>query len=369
MISALSQWISLERWAALSVAFQSTLSEVGAHKAAKNAYQVVLGMHCHILNISENAAVIALNKQIDDRLSNAKKWLVNDDKEAVDEDYDERCDEDGMEINEVKELNHLDKFKANVSAELLPLASAAWRYEEAKRKGWRYLVINLGFDSDAHKRAGLEESTKKFLAALVTSNSPDRFHLFWKAMIGESERVLPWTPPIVKGEKLSHGPSHNTNTRRCVRVLGMVHELHKAGYQRLRVLPFLSGSGCHWRAWMTYSENVAQDGYTLIDWDNENTGEMVAKYTSADENMYFGWSDSAGLSARALAQKFLDRFPALCARAQGLDWAYAGWLTDVLGQAERADEGGGLIYLIHDGVQDQAYMQRWQPPPPLRVIG
>jgi hypothetical protein len=35
--------------------------------------------------------------------------------------------------------------------------------------------------------------------------------------------------------------------RRAVRVLAMVAELHKRGYQRLRVMPLLAPSGCYWR--------------------------------------------------------------------------------------------------------------------------
>jgi hypothetical protein len=43
----------------------------------------------------------------------------------------------------------------------------------------------------------------------------------------------------------------------------MVHELHKAGYQRIRILPYLSPSGAYWRCTITTSDNVADDGYHL----------------------------------------------------------------------------------------------------------
>lgn len=39
-------------------------------------------------------------------------------------------------------------------------------------------------------------------------------------------------------------PQHPDSTiRRAIRVLAMVDELHKRGYQKLRVMPFMSPSG------------------------------------------------------------------------------------------------------------------------------
>jgi hypothetical protein len=38
--------------------------------------------------------------------------------------------------------------------------------------------------------------------------------------------------------------------RRAVRVLAIVGELHRRGYQLLRVMPFMSPSGAYWRCWI-----------------------------------------------------------------------------------------------------------------------
>jgi len=37
-------------------------------------------------------------------------------------------------------------------------------------------------------------------------------------------------------------------------VLAMVAELHKRGYQRLRVMPFTSPNGLYWRCWIGPAE-------------------------------------------------------------------------------------------------------------------
>jgi hypothetical protein len=44
---------------------------------------------------------------------------------------------------------------------------------------------------------------------------------------------------------VSQHPEHHV--RRAVRVLAMIGELHKRGFQRLRLMPHMSPSGLHWR--------------------------------------------------------------------------------------------------------------------------
>ncbi|HVY60643.1 MAG TPA: hypothetical protein VHF22_03275 [Planctomycetota bacterium] len=141
--------------------------------------------------------------------------------------------------------------------------------------------------------------------------------------------------------------------RRAQRVLLMVHELHKLGYQRLRAVPGEADSGCYWRCAVTPVDNVLEShGAMYVRFDDEN----AAKYTSADENAYFGWKDARHDTARQLAKKFLERFPRIAARGEGLDYAYAGWYVQMLGFAER----GALpvAYANWCGPEDG---QRWLP--------
>ncbi len=346
-----TRWVTMERLADRSPEFRSTLEEIPSLAAARHAYQVLFGMHCHTGGASDVQARQFFFTLVDEMEKAAYSTITQGE----------------TSVDEPASLSELEHFKAAAGEGLRPLAASAWHYESAAKAGQRYFTIGLTFDDNAHTRADLDESTRRFVAAAVTSDSPDRFKYLWKAVIGEAARALRWSPPVASRSQISQAPSGDPTVRRCVRVLSMVHELHKAGYQRLRVLPFLSPSGGYWRAWITSSDNVAADGYTLIDWDYEGRGQTIAKYTSGQETEYFGWKDATGLDARQLAQLFLDRFPDICARSVGLDWAYAGWLTDVLGHAERTGTGGDLVYLIHDGDTDPDYMRRWQPPPPLRL--
>ncbi len=112
----------------------------------------------------------------------------------------------------------------------------------------------------------------------------------------------------------------------------MVHELHKAGYQRIRFSSGMAPSGMYWRCLITHAGNMTADGLrTLV---NDFHAE-VAAYTSGSGDQYFGWTDAPGRSARELGVLLLERFPSIARKGEGRDWAYAGWLTEILGRAER----------------------------------
>lgn len=128
-------------------------------------------------------------------------------------------------------------------------------------------------------------------------------------------------------------PSRKPHERRALRVLLMVHELHKAGYQRLRICPGMSGSGFHWRCAITPITNTLRShGAMLLDCE-----EDTAHYTTGHKNKYFGWTDARTDTARELAAKFIKRFPEIARKGLGQDWQYVGWYVQMLGFAERGD--------------------------------
>lgn len=113
----------------------------------------------------------------------------------------------------------------------------------------------------------------------------------------------------------------------------MVHELHKRGYQRLRIIPAMAPSGTHWRCGITPVSNVLRShGARSRAYD-----EMTAHYSTGMDNAYFGWEDARQDTARELADKFVIRFSEIAEAGRGRDWDYAGWFVEMLGFAERGD--------------------------------
>jgi DNA-binding transcriptional ArsR family regulator len=126
----------------------------------------------------------------------------------------------------------------------------------------------------------------------------------------------------------------------CRRVLQMVLELHRRGYERLRVAPGMSPSGLHWRCSIVPVTNIRRDhGAMVLDHEKESV-----RYTSGQESRFFDWTDAERDSPAELADKFIERFRALAAMGRGRDPEYARWYAEM----HRATDPGGLIYAYAD---------------------
>ena len=162
-------------------------------------------------------------------------------------------------------------------------------------------------------------------------------------------------PSLREIRPVSLTPPAEKAIRDAARLIAMVHELHKAGYQRIRICPSMAPNGIHWRCTISYADNVASDG---CGFGGDPDGQ-VARYTSGDGARYFGWTDGERLTARQMAHRFLEAFPAIAEKGAGRDWPYAGWLTDVLGYAEH----GKFVSFHADYPLDPDEIARWKPPP------
>jgi hypothetical protein len=135
-------------------------------------------------------------------------------------------------------------------------------------------------------------------------------------------------------------PQHpEAHIRRAVRVLSMVGELHKQGYQRLRVMPYMAPSGLAWRCTIAAADLFYRNHGAILkqfgafDDDNQASAD-IARYTSGQDNHYFDWADAEQDNARSLADKFVRRFQKLSDQGKGFDYGYSGWYLRLLGLAE-----------------------------------
>ena len=108
----------------------------------------------------------------------------------------------------------------------------------------------------------------------------------------------------------------------------MIHELHKLGYQGVRISPGWSPSGFHWRCSVSAVSNIRRDGWSLIEYSE------AAHYSSGAGARFFEWEDAPRKSPRQLAQMFIERFPQLASDSIGMDYAYAGWFAAALGAVQ-----------------------------------
>lgn len=144
----------------------------------------------------------------------------------------------------------------------------------------------------------------------------------------------------------------NPAVEQALRVLAMVGELHKRGFQRLRIVPGVAPSGVYWRCTITHAGNILRTHGALL----ARRDPDVARYTTGDGNRYFGWEDAREDTARQLAVKFMARFPEIAERGRGRDWAYAGWYVEMLGLAER-----GVLPVAYADWMGEEPDPRWLP--------
>lgn len=146
--------------------------------------------------------------------------------------------------------------------------------------------------------------------------------------------------------------------RRTLRIIRMVSELHRMGYQRVRFMPHeypLAFRIAIGPSSLFSSENGAE----LRDFREG----LNVQYSSASETAYFDWTDARSDNARQLAEKFVARFPTLCVAGQGRDWAYAGWLLELIGVLERMP---GALPLVMD---EYSYSPDGLRSMPFRIYG
>ena len=196
----------------------------------------------------------------------------------------------------------------------------------------------------------------------MASDSQDRWRTLWQTLLGMAIEWYIHIPESLTVRPIPQKPGEISIVRRTARVLAMVHELHKAGYQRIRIFPHLAPSGGYWSCAITFNDNIADDGFNIL---NDYNPRHVAHYTTGQDNQYFDWVGSENDSARELAERFLKEYPEIAERGQGRDWMYAGWLTEVLGRAE-GGQMQDVLYLRADFEIDPQEQRNWQPPPPFR---
>lgn len=121
--------------------------------------------------------------------------------------------------------------------------------------------------------------------------------------------------------------------RRGQRVIRMVSELHRMGYQRLRIMPYAHPNA--WRLAVGPRDIFSERNGAYVPLDS--LSELPIYSAAGDGDAYFDWTDAKGNDARALAEKFVSRFPDVVKRGLGRDWAYAGWLAELVGFLEGGD--------------------------------
>ena len=123
------------------------------------------------------------------------------------------------------------------------------------------------------------------------------------------------------------------------KLLRMVRELHRGGYELLRVEAGMSPSGCHWRCAIAPAALFSKKNGAMIIFSSSNMSQsmerpMIARYSSGSLFDCYGWGDCSKDSPVALADRFRREFPQILERARGADPAYVQWFEEMLVRTE-----------------------------------
>ena len=114
------------------------------------------------------------------------------------------------------------------------------------------------------------------------------------------------------------------------RALLMVEELHRMGYQQLRIAPRMVAGV--WNCIFVPNVYTSSHHGAMLH-DSEDFllhDKSAASFSSGHKDKHFGWSNAGALTPLKWAHRFLREFPILANLGKGSDWAYAGWYQEMI---------------------------------------
>lgn len=110
-----------------------------------------------------------------------------------------------------------------------------------------------------------------------------------------------------------------------------VANLHKQGYEQLRVFPSMSPSGMYYRLTLAPKKYFSRDGLVV----NKVHDGLILYYSDSQGRKYFGWDIPENLSSEQVAEEIIKRNPDLIADSNKEDKEYVLWFQNVMEKVEQ----------------------------------
>lgn len=121
-----------------------------------------------------------------------------------------------------------------------------------------------------------------------------------------------------------------TKDQEPIRVLRLVHELHRRGYQRLRLHIGWSPNGMALRYGTAPADAFEPDGFHM----RSSLYPGRAFKSTTGEGPPFGLRGTENADTKRLADAFLSRFRSVASAGRGSDRAYVAWFAALLERCE-----------------------------------
>lgn len=116
--------------------------------------------------------------------------------------------------------------------------------------------------------------------------------------------------------------------KQLVRYFEVVAELHKMGYEQIRLSEYVAPNGCAMRCWITVKSCCWVKLGALV---CEGANTDLAVFTHNGE---FLWN-TEGMSAAEIAAEFVRRYPRIAQEGKGKDPKYVKWFKIALDEARQ----------------------------------
>ena len=134
----------------------------------------------------------------------------------------------------------------------------------------------------------------------------------------------------------------------CRRLLEMVRVLHRQGYERLRIYPGMSPSGCYWRCEFLPSEMT----FKVIQIRTMDPESRLRDTRVDRRQITLGGPTRFQIPPDEIAAKFVDRFDDLSKASKGKDPAYVSWYSRMLDETAP----NGIVYAYADYPVPEDYL-------------
>lgn len=136
------------------------------------------------------------------------------------------------------------------------------------------------------------------------------------------------------------------------RILEMAAELHRRGYQGLRLCPHLSSDGGDWRCFLVPKGRMQAGSSVRFEVGRFLELEPRATFSTGDPTRPFAWTGAEAESPQQWADRFEREFAQTCAESRESDEGYAAWLTRMLADT-------GAVPYAWDNDREYQPMRLW----------
>lgn len=164
----------------------------------------------------------------------------------------------------------------------------------------------------------------------ITTPCPENFaEKHDESILRDIEKVITTASLMVVVTATGINPLSINGMEQLTKYFEVVAELHKMGYEQIRMTEYASPNGTAMRCWITVKSRCWNIFGGFIEEKGHDDPLAIVSL-----NGEFAW-DTSGMSPHAIAEEFIRRYPAIAEAGRGRDAEYVKWFSMALNEARQ----------------------------------